>query len=79
MRLHVVFDEEGQILGAALIDRSSPVRARPLADEQASHRSADVDVPAEYRHYDLAAVCQRLRVDSGGKFPNLKVKEEPSV
>jgi hypothetical protein len=75
MRLHVVFTEAGEILGAALLDRTSPVRARPIADEQAGHRAADVYVPAEYQHYDLAAVCQRLRVDARGKFPDLKAKE----
>jgi hypothetical protein len=75
MRLHVVFNEDGEILGAALLDRTTPVRARPIADEQAGHRAADVYVPAEYQHYDLAAVCQRLRVDARGKFPDLKAKE----
>jgi hypothetical protein len=75
MKLHVVFSKDGEILGAALLDGTTPVRARPIADEQAGHRAADVYVPAEYQHYDLAAVCQRLRVDARGKFPDLKAKE----
>jgi hypothetical protein len=74
MRLHVVFDSEGEILGAAQLDRVAPVRARPIADEQAGQRAADVYVPAEYQHYDLAAICQRMRVDVRGKFPSLKEK-----
>jgi hypothetical protein len=75
MKLHVVFDKDGEILGAAQVDAAAPVRARPMPDEKAGHRAADVHVPAEYRHYDLAAVCKRLRVDVKGKFPDLKAKE----
>jgi hypothetical protein len=45
-----------------------------MADEQAGHQAADVYVPAEYRHYDLGGICQRLRVDIRGKFPELKAK-----
>ena len=47
-------------------------RARPIADEKESQRAADVYVPHEYQHYDLAGVCRRLRVDVEGPFPNLK-------
>jgi hypothetical protein len=74
MKLHVVFNKDGEILGAAHLDAATPVRARPMADEQAGQRAAEVYVPAEYHHYDLAAVCQRLRVDVKGKFPDLKAK-----
>jgi hypothetical protein len=75
MKLHVVFDKDGEILGAARLNGTASVRARPRADEQAGHRSADVFVPAEYLHYDLAAICQRLKVDVAGKFPDLKAKD----
>jgi hypothetical protein len=75
MKLHVVFNKDGEILGAARLASATGVRARPMADEQAGHRAADVYVPAEYHHYDLAAVCQRLRVDVKGKFPELAAKE----
>ena len=75
MKLHVVFDENGNILGAARLDGDALVQARPIADEQAGHRTTEVYVPAEYRHYDLAAVCQRMRVDISGKFPDLKAKD----
>jgi hypothetical protein len=75
MRLHVVFNQDGDILGAARLGGDAPVRARPVADEQAGHRAAEVYVPAEFQHFDLAAVCQRLRVDPAGKFPDLKVKD----
>jgi hypothetical protein len=75
MKLHVVFNKEGEILGAAQVDPSLPVRARPVANEKAGHRAAEVFVPAAFQHFDLAAVCQRMRVDVKGKFPDLKAKE----
>jgi hypothetical protein len=74
MRLHVVFNQDGDILGAARLGGDAPVRARPVADEQSGHRAAEAYVPAEYQHYDLAAVCQRLRVDTTGRFADLKAK-----
>jgi hypothetical protein len=81
MRLHVVFNKEGEILGAAQLSsgtaqpNSGPrLRVRPIADEQAGQRATDVLVPAEFQHYDLAAICERLRVDITGKFPSLKEK-----
>jgi hypothetical protein len=37
--------------------------------------SGRVYVPAEYQHYDLVGICQRLRVDIKGEFPNLKAKD----
>jgi hypothetical protein len=76
MRLHVVFDKDGGILGAARLDSIGPVRARPLADERAGQRAADVHVPPEYGHYDLAAVCRRLRVTVEGRFPELTAKPD---
>jgi hypothetical protein len=75
VKLYVIFNRDGEILAAVQLDPAAPVRVRPVVDEQAGHRAADVYVPAEYQHYDLAAVCQRLRVDAKGKFPNLKAKE----
>jgi hypothetical protein len=75
MRLHVVFNEKGNILAAALLDSRGPVRARPVADERAGQRAADVDVPAEYSNYDVLAVCRRLRVTVEGKYPELRPKE----
>jgi hypothetical protein len=75
MKLHVVFNKDGEILAAVQRAPGASVRARPVADEEAGHRAADVYVPAEYRHYDLAAVCQRMRVDVEGKFLDLKAKE----
>jgi hypothetical protein len=75
MKLHVVFDKDGTILGAAQLDVDARIRARPIADEQAGQRAADVYVPADYQHYDLAAVCQRMKVDVKAKFPTLKVRD----
>jgi len=70
MKLHVVYNKEGDIVAAV-----APIRVRPNADEQAGHRAAVVYVPAEYQHYDLAGVCQKLRVDPKSKSPDLKRTE----
>ena len=75
MRLQVVFNDKGHILAAALLDSRGPVRARPVANERAGQRAAEVDVPSEYADYDVLAVCRRLRVSVEGKFPELKAKE----
>lgn len=74
MKLHVVFDKQGEILAAAQLDTEAPVRARPVPDEKAGHRAAVVYVPPEYRHYDLAGVCRQMRVDAKGKTASLKAK-----
>lgn len=76
MKLHVVFNKDGEILAAAHLDTATQVRARPVADEQAGHRAAEVYVPGEYQHYDLAGVCQRMKVDTKGKLPSLKARSE---
>jgi hypothetical protein len=73
MRLHVVFDSHGDILAAAELG-SSPIRARPIADQAAGHRSMDIDLPVEFQHYNLGTVCHRLRIDVAGKFPEVKAK-----
>jgi len=78
VRLHVIYDGDGEIVAAAQVDRTAPVRARPSADEGAGHRAAEVYVPAEYLHDDLAAVCRRLRVDDSGRFPELRERERRS-
>ena len=75
MKLHVVFDKHGEILGVARADTASPVRARPQANEQAGHRAAEVDVPDEYHHHDLATICKKLKIDLKGALPSLKPKE----
>ena len=76
MKLHVVYDKEGNILAAVSLDAETAVRARPVPDQQAGHKAVDVYVLAEHAHYDLAAVCQRLKVDHPkGKLPTLKAKE----
>jgi hypothetical protein len=74
MKLHIVFDQKGEILGAARVNGAASVRVRPRPDEKAGQQAAEVFVPAEYQHFDLAAICQRLRVDVQGRFPDLKTK-----
>jgi hypothetical protein len=74
MKLHVLFDKDGQILAATRSDAGTPIRARPIADERAGLRVAEVYVPAEYTHYDLAGVCQRLKVVVKGKLADLKAR-----
>ena len=46
MKLHVIYNKDGDIVAAARLDTAAPVRARPRADEQAGHRAVDVYVPA---------------------------------
>jgi hypothetical protein len=74
MKLHVVYNKDGDIVAAARLDTTAPVRIRPNADEKAGHRAADVNVPAEYQQHDLAGICQKLRVDVKSKSPELKPK-----
>jgi hypothetical protein len=74
MKLHIVFNKNGEILGAAHLGSGS-MRVRPIADEHAGHRAADVTVPSEYRDHNLAALCRKLKVDVGGEVPNLKPRE----
>ena len=74
MKMHVLYDKNGEILAASLRDGDMPVRAQPMPDPQAGHRVAEVYVPAEYAHYDLAGICQRMKVDAKGTFASLKAK-----
>ena len=74
MKLHVVYNKDGDILGAVRLDMDAKVRVLPMADEQQGHRAADVDVPTEYHQYNMADICQKLTVDARGKLPELKVK-----
>lgn len=75
MKLHVVFNKDGDILAAAHLDSNAPVRLRPIADEKAGHRAAEVYVPTEYQRYDLAGVCRQMKVDNKAKLPGLTAKE----
>jgi hypothetical protein len=74
MKLHVVYDKNGDIVAAARLDSTAPVHARPNADEKAGHRAAEVSVPTEYQKDDLAGIFQKLRVDVKSKSPELKPK-----
>jgi hypothetical protein len=74
MRLHIVFDQTGKILAVAQASRNSPVRARPRANETAGERAVEMLLPSEYRHFDVATICQRLQVDVTAKVPDLKLK-----
>jgi hypothetical protein len=75
MKLHVIFNKDGDILAAVqLAPDSSVVRARPVADEHAGQRAADVDVATEHQHHDLATLCQTMKVDDNGKSIGLKPK-----
>jgi hypothetical protein len=75
MRLHVVYNENGEILAAVQLDlETTSVRARPIPDPGKGHRVADVYVPPEYCHYDLGTICAKLRVHGPAKSPELKPK-----
>jgi hypothetical protein len=69
-----MFNQDGDIVAAVQLTPDTAVRVRPVIEEQEGHRAADVYVPAEYQHLDLATVCQRMRVDVRGKFPDLTAK-----
>lgn len=75
MRLHILYNQEGEILAAVQLDLETPVRARPIPDPGKGHRAADVYVPSEYRHYDVGAICALLKVHDSAKFPELKPKD----
>ena len=75
MRLHVVFNKDGDILAAVQLDSGSPIRVHPIGDEKAGHRAAEVYVPAEFQHFDLAGVCRRMKIDNKAKLPTLRAKE----
>jgi hypothetical protein len=74
MRLHVVYNQDVEILAAVQLDSETPLRARPIPDPGKGHRVADVYVPTEYSHYDLGAICAKLRVHGPAKSPELKPK-----
>jgi hypothetical protein len=74
MRLHVVYSQDGEILAAVQLDLESPLRARPIPDQGKGHQVADVYVPTEYSHYDLGAICARLRIHGPANSPELKPK-----
>jgi hypothetical protein len=74
MKMHVLFDNNGEIVAASLRDGKMPVRVQPMPDPQAGHRIAEVYVPAEYAHYDLAGICQRMKIDTKGTFARLEAK-----
>jgi hypothetical protein len=74
MKLHVVYAEDGAILGVARADAANGIQVRPRADEKAGERAAEVAVPAEYEHHDMAGILRELRVDIKGTAPELKPK-----
>ena len=74
MKLHVLFDQSGEIVAAARRDSDASVRAQPMPDDDAGHRVAEVYVPAEYAHYDLAGICQRMRIEAKGALHELKTR-----
>jgi hypothetical protein len=74
MKLRVLYDQNGEIVAAARRDGDSAVRAQPMPDDKAGHRVAEVYVPAEYAHYDLAGVCRRMRIESTGPYPEIRAK-----
>jgi hypothetical protein len=75
MKLHVVFGQDGAILGFARVDAATGIQVRPRADEQAGQRAAEVTLPAEYERHDLTAILREFRVDMKGKVPELKPKD----
>jgi hypothetical protein len=71
MKIHAVYDDTGKILVAVKIaENEGPVfvnggagKLRPVP--KAGQRSADLDVPAEFRSLRFAEACSKLRVQHG--------------
>ncbi|MGV1047384.1 MAG: hypothetical protein ACOYD4_02510 [Solirubrobacterales bacterium] len=62
MKLHVVHDEVGVIVAAAVIDDGGDAyTAVPLPGPRQA--AAEVEVPEEHRDKDLGLICTQLRVD----------------
>ena len=72
MKLHVLFDRGGRILAAAQIDSETTVQARPMASETEGHRTAEIEVPQEFREHRLADICTKTIVDTAQEIPRLR-------
>jgi len=76
MKLHVLIDRGGRILGATHLDPKATVQARPIPDKVEGHWAVEVDAPAGFRHEHLADVCRKMLVDTSGKAPRLTAAPE---
>ena len=59
MKLHIVHDEQGNIIAAAEVREGG---LRPKAP--AGHTHVQLDVPAEHEHLGLRELSKQLRVDT---------------
>ena len=71
MKLHVLFDGQGNIVAAARPRSGASVSAIPVATER-GHRVAEIDVPREHEHEDLATLHRQFGVDVEARDPALK-------
>jgi hypothetical protein len=79
LKLHVVFDAQGNILAAARLEAekagSGPqFSVRPLAAGNGGPKAGELEVHSEHRHLELPDLCRQFKVDSKGKALALKRK-----
>lgn len=82
MKLHVVYDETGQIIAAVRLDAdTTTTKAHQLGRRlpgvrpvpKPGHSSADLDAPPEHAHFTFVQACQQLIVDTSDSKPRLKL------
>ena len=76
MKLHVVYDWQGNIIAAGYQDLSAPQAAglptpRFGSVAMSNQKVAECDVPAEYVQFDLKDIIERLQVDVRSSQPRL--------
>lgn len=77
MKLHVLFDKQGNIVAAAPIRPAAgglAGQSRPVAQED-GHSATEVLIPSEHRHLELDEICSQLVVDVKGKKRTLIPKK----
>lgn len=75
MRIHVVYDKNGTIIGGGVGTHEPSGRAPrsgPVAHE--GQHAAELEVPAEHAGLTLHDLVERLRVDVTGKEHRLVIK-----
>ena len=62
MRIHVLHDAKGRILAAVSLN-SQGIDPSPRPVAASGQKSLELEVPAEYQHEDLPAICGKLSID----------------
>ena len=75
MKIHVLYDDSGQILAAAELSESASkdsLQVRPVA--KPGQYSADMDVPAALAHLSFKDACEKLTIDVAQKVLRLRAQ-----